>query len=763
VEVQLAKLPARELDSKIRKLVLQAVVGQTTSRDKRHLEALLGKNCSAALGALVEDDLVQSDLNLSLTKDRVADAMPSCLHNLTDSLSAANRSVVEHFVARQAVFASHLSQVAHNAAPEALADPSMKHMLKSILVNDVRGFGSGSSKELLSEMPVRVLTTLLANVKLNQSVGLAAMEKFAKMKQLLHGLESGDQKAVLKIVEEASARNDEEKEDEETGMISRLNRLESNGTELYSLDLGSRVKTVLANALQQAGVLLNANDPSVRRLSARALAKMLAGAHVDTSVLHSPELSAALQLSGRIASGDVDAGVQLVEQQQLAKNISLDRQRAQLGAEEARLSLVSVKPSEMNDAVKAQLLKVMVSAGVIQDADGSVWQNISAAHLAKMISSANVDQSLLTPDAAQVLKLAQRLAEGDATAATAMLALQTLENGRVSAIHHREVAAARASLKRASLGNNRFNKELKSLVLRALVATGAIESAAIPSMLQHISVEHAARLLARSSRKVDSVTDPVLQETIRNARAIASGELDAARNLVADARIAARGSEMLPDAEKKLLETRFNHVSLKDSSFNHKVRRSLLKMLQKSGLIVDASAAQWQQIDAQSAAKMLASTAQLKPEQLNLVKRIANGDAAAAKLVLAQSNFEDQLQRAEQSLDGVSLQDNGFRHNLKGVLLQALRRSGETGARLAARNMNSTVEGVAAVLQDTADASSTKSLIVGQAAVLSSRIAKADLSAAKQLVARQAVLQKLRANAQVHSYRRELHRMRTRP
>jgi len=369
----------------------------------------------------------------------------------------------------------------------------------------------------------------------------------------------------------------------------------------------------------------------------------------------------------------------------------------------------------------------------------------------------------LTPDAVQELKLAQRLAEGDATAATAMLALQTLENGRVSAIHHREVAAARASLKRASLGNNRFSKELKSLVLRALVATGAIESAAIPSMLQHISVEHAARLLARSSHKVDSVTDPVLQETIRNARAIASGDLDAARNLVADARIAARGSEMLPDAEKKLLETRFNHVSLKDSSFNHKVRRSLLKMLQKSGLIVDASAAQWQKIDAQSAAKMLASTAQLKPEQLNLVKRIANGDAAAAKLVLAQSNFEDQLQRAEQSLDGVSLQDNGFRHNLKGVLLQALRRSGETGARLAARNMNSTVEGVAAVLQDTADASSTKSLIVGQAAVLSSRIAKADLSAAKQLVARQAVLQKLRANAQVHSYRRELDRMRTRP
>lgn len=181
-------------------------------------------------------------------------------------------------------------------------------------------------------------------------------------------------------------------------------------------------------------------------------------------------------------------------------------------------------------------------------------------------------------------------------------------------------------------------------------------------------------------------------------------------------------------------------------------------MLEEAGLIKDASASQWQKIDAQSAAKMLASTSESSSTRMKLVGRIARGDSSAASQVLAKFELDDQLHEQLRKLDGKTLQDPTFKHDLKSVLLRALHDSSAPEAKLATSGENATIKELAALVLHTAHASAA-SPIVEQAEQLAARIGHGDLIASKELVAQRAVLRKIDRTAQASAFEQTMKNM----
>merc|ERR1719421_2398281 len=92
-------------------------------------------------------------------------------------------------------------------------------------------------------------------------------------------------------------------------------------------------------------------------------------------------------------------------------------------------------------------------------------------------------------------------------------------------------AQNRAALKGASLQDPHFNSQVRSSLVRALLAAGIITDPNDPR-LKNMSAEECAKLLAESGVDPSKFADPEVAAAIRLASRIASGDTEAAKDLV---------------------------------------------------------------------------------------------------------------------------------------------------------------------------------------------------------------------------------------
>merc|ERR1712185_95356 len=101
-----------------------------------------------------------------------------------------------------------------------------------------------------------------------------------------------------------------------------------------------------------------------------------------------------------------------------------------------------------------------------------------------------------------------------------------------------EVETAKALVASKHLSDPHFNKQVKTAMMRALLAAGVISDINDPKW-HSMTAEEAAKMLAGADIDHSKITDPAVREAIKMAHRVAAGDVHAARHVAAH-HIAAR-------------------------------------------------------------------------------------------------------------------------------------------------------------------------------------------------------------------------------
>merc|ERR1711998_823501 len=180
-----------------------------------------------------------------------------------------------------------------------------------------------------------------------------------------------------------------------------------------------------------------------------------------------------------------------------------------------------------NAQVKSSMMKALLAAGVISDIHDPKWHSMSAEEAAKMLADADIDPSKIKdPAVAAAIRLAHRVAAGDVHAARHVAAHAIA--ARV--IEHQEAADRKleihAALATKTMADPHFNAQVKSSMMKALLAAGVIADINDPKW-HSMSTEEAAKMLAEANIDPSKIEDPAVAAAIRLAHLVASGDQDA--------------------------------------------------------------------------------------------------------------------------------------------------------------------------------------------------------------------------------------------
>merc|ERR1711998_488769 len=100
--------------------------------------------------------------------------------------------------------------------------------------------------------------------------------------------------------------------------------------------------------------------------------------------------------------------------------------------------------------------------------------------------------------------------------------------------HAQEVETAKALVADKHLHDPHFNAQVKSSMMKALLAAGVISDINDPKW-HSMSAEEAAKMLADANIDPSKIKDPAVAAAIRLAHRVAAGDVHAARSVVAHA------------------------------------------------------------------------------------------------------------------------------------------------------------------------------------------------------------------------------------
>merc|ERR1719253_325889 len=157
------------------------------------------------------------------------------------------------------------------------------------------------------------------------------------------------------------------------------------------------------------------------------------------------------------------------------------------------------------------MLRALFAAGVISDIHDPKWHSMTAQEAAKMLANADIDHSKITdPAVREAIKMAHRVAAGDVHAARHVAAHHIASGVRrheQAAEQQRDVHAAMAS---KQLSDPHFNHQVKSSMMKALLAAGVISDIHDPKW-HSMTAEEAAKMLANADIDHSKITDPAVR------------------------------------------------------------------------------------------------------------------------------------------------------------------------------------------------------------------------------------------------------------
>merc|ERR1719265_2368858 len=158
---------------------------------------------------------------------------------------------------------------------------------------------------------------------------------------------------------------------------------------------------------------------------------------------------------------------------------------------------------------------------------------MSAQEAAKMLADANIDPSKIKdPAVAAAIRLAHRVAAGDVHAARSVVAHHIAAEAHEAHKHAQEVETAKALVADKHLHDPHFNAQVKSSMMKALLAAGVISDINDPKW-HSMTAEEAAKMLAEANIDPSKIKDPAVAAAIRLAHRVAAGDVHAARSVVA--------------------------------------------------------------------------------------------------------------------------------------------------------------------------------------------------------------------------------------
>merc|ERR1711881_343377 len=227
----------------------------------------------------------------------------------------------------------------------------------------------------------------------------------------------------------------------------------------------------------------------------------------------------------------------------------------------------ALKNKAFNKRTKNALMDALVKAGIIKNPNDPKWANLSAEDAAKMLAGAGIDPSTVKdPTLAAAIRLAKRIAAGDADAARELVAHHE--------VHHKAVHAAKKKYANSHLGQPHFNKKVKNAMMDALVKAGIIKNPNDPKWA-NMSAQDAAKLLASAGLDPSQISDPSLRAAVLLAKKIAAGDANAARTFMAH--------HDVHKAKVAKYHAKYANAKLHDKKFNKKIADKMIDALVAAG------------------------------------------------------------------------------------------------------------------------------------------------------------------------------------
>ena len=203
----------------------------------------------------------------------------------------------------------------------------------------------------------------------------------------------------------------------------------------------------MVKALVAMGAVSSADDPRVKVMSAEGVAQMVADRGLDGKMAVSPSVAETIQLAKRVVEGDEDAAREVA-----ARNIAeqvCETEQEQKHKQTARAAVSGktiARDREFGDQVKDTMVKALVAIGAVSSADDPRAQAMTAEDAAQMVGNTSVDTATIAdPSVVEAVRLAQRVALGDADAAREVVAQNMAEQARQVEQQQKKKEAARAA------------------------------------------------------------------------------------------------------------------------------------------------------------------------------------------------------------------------------------------------------------------------------------------------------------------------------
>ena len=204
----------------------------------------------------------------------------------------------------------------------------------------------------------------------------------------------------------------------------------------------------MVKALVAMGAVSSADDPRVKVMSAEGVAQMVADRGLDGKMAVSPSVAETIQLAKRVVEGDEDAAREVA-----ARNIAeqvCETEQEQKHKQTARAAVSGktiARDREFGDQVKDTMVKALVAIGAVSSADDPRAQAMTAEDAAQMVGNTSVDTATIAdPSVVEAVRLAQRVALGDADAAREVVAQTFVEQARQAERWQKHNQTARAAV-----------------------------------------------------------------------------------------------------------------------------------------------------------------------------------------------------------------------------------------------------------------------------------------------------------------------------
>jgi hypothetical protein len=487
----------------------------------------------------------------------------------------------------------------------------------------------------LTEMNVTALASLLLqagaqHMNVSDPLVHAAIE-------LAPRIAKGNASSISELQARAEAIKTQNKA--EFGVLTETSLMQNEGKTLADPKFNEHIKAIILHALRVGGLVSSDQSHLWQTRTAEQAADELSAAGFDAKAISDPVLHKTLLLARNISQGDSFSARTLDAVERASSEVTKKRDAVNAVLCNDFLHNADLKDKWMHVLVKAALLQSLAEAQVIKNSTDPRWSTMTTAEAAKLLGSLHLQTGHFNNSVViESIKLCQGIEQGDVTS-TRQLAKTIILEDLSSMESKNEISQARNQMLGASDTNSsKFRTELKSAMLKALVAAGIITDIHDPKW-HSMSAEEAAKMLADADIDPSKISDPAVREAIKMAHRVAAGDVHAARHVAAHhvaASVVAHGT------------TERAHLSgaevVPDAAFLKKSKILLVNALSAVGLAPrPLDSADWKDVTLRKASSRLASLG-LRPESvqdpvirkaLRLAHAIAADDLQSAQRIIA--------------------------------------------------------------------------------------------------------------------------------